>query len=140
MDGGWYACPYPLRPDEPWMNIWSWFHGALLRILLTDDAFQFCIFSCACNCGMEMEECCQRWRITFSFFFFLRDILILIQIFLSEFLHAKNMHAKSKIKILKIWDRNIENIRHIYNYISLLPILINNNKLFPNLKETKIFS
>lgn len=76
----------------------------------------------------------------FLFFFFLRDILILIQIFLSEFLHAKNMHAKSKIKILKIWDRNIENIRHIYNYISLLPILINNNKLFPNLKETKIFS
>lgn len=133
MGGG--ACPYPLWPDEPWTNIWSWFHGALLRILLTDDAFQFCIFSCACNCGMEMEECCQRWRITFFSFFLLRDILILIQIFYPNFCIPGICMQNLRLKFWK-FDIGILKIYVISKIISfLLSILINNNKFFRNLKE-----
>lgn len=133
------ACPYPLRTDEPWVNIWSWFHGALLRILLTDDAFHFCIFSCACNYfGMEMEECCQRWRITFFFFFFTRYFNPYSKFFISFYgtnffyLNFYMEYAMQNLR-LNFWKfENIENVTcRIYNYIFSLSILIKNNKFFP---------
>lgn len=67
--------------------------------------FSFAYLVVRVTVGWKWKSAVNDDRLLFFFFFpFSRDILILIQIFLSEFLHTWNMHGKSKIKILKIWE------------------------------------